>query len=372
MSHKSTPPRKFLYPLISFVLSLTLSHAVVSAEAVEPKIGSVCKKAGLKAQTATKVSMICTKSGKKLIWKKVSVRPIPSPTPTASPSPTPTASPSPTPTASPSPTPSPTTVKTNISAECIELFIRGGKSRESSSAEFAPADLNLYALCTADSGVKAVITSLPFKTTEMLNMTKFRSCSGHDFAEGSADGQAMSNDSSFEKFSSMKHYLSPRKQNAGDKTSVYIPFDGVITRISSEDKFPGGGGFQVDIVSQSNASITLTFMHIFDISVKVGDLVRAGDQFATHEVLAANVGHSSYDIVISIADMNAMMAKARRLGSFINYLNQATAAQLAGVGITPENSIWSSQYRQSNPCIMTGNQGFFQGPESSLDRVSFN
>ena len=364
MSHKSTPPRKFLYPLISFVLSLTLSHAVVSAEAVEPKIGSVCKKAGLKAQTATKVSMICTKSGKKLIWKKVSVRPIPSPTPTASPSPTPTAS--------PSPTPSPTTVKTNISAECIELFIRGGKSRESSSAEFAPADLNLYALCTADSGVKAVITSLPFKTTEMLNMTKFRSCSGHDFAEGSADGQAMSNDSSFEKFSSMKHYLSPRKQNAGDKTSVYIPFDGVITRISSEDKFPGGGGFQVDIVSQSNASITLTFMHIFDISVKVGDLVRAGDQFATHEVLAANVGHSSYDIVISIADMNAMMAKARRLGSFINYLNQATAAQLAGVGITPENSIWSSQYRQSNPCIMTGNQGFFQGPESSLDRVSFN
>ena len=357
MSHKSTPQRKFLYLLMSFTLSLTLSHAVVSAEAVELKIGSVCKKAGLKAQTATKVSMICTKSGKKLIWKKVSVRPIPSPTPTAS----------------ASPTPSPTTVKTNISAECIELFIRAGKSRGSSSAEFAPSDLNLYVLCTADSGVKAVITSLPFKTTEMLNMTKYRSCSGHDFAEGSADGQAMSNDSSFEKFSSMKHYLSPRKQNAGDKTSVYIPFDGVITRISSEDKFPGGGGgFQVDIVSQSNSSITLTFMHIFDISVKLGDLVRAGDQFANHEVLSANVGHSSYDIVISIADMNAMMAKARRLGSFMNYLNQTTAAQLAGVGITPENSIWSSQYRQSNPCIMTGNQGFFQGPESSLDRVSFN
>ena len=71
------------------------------------KAGGSCKKAGQISSSAGK-KYVCTKSGKKLIWKVASPTAKPKPTPTPTPMPTP----SPTPSPSPSPTPSPTTTPT--------------------------------------------------------------------------------------------------------------------------------------------------------------------------------------------------------------------------------------------------------------------
>jgi hypothetical protein len=108
------------------IISLALMLGIVSvSEAVAPKEGSKCAKAGL-VSTYKNYKFTCVKKSGKLLWSKgvrvkvssptQSPAPILSPTPSSSPTqsatpvptPTPTPTPSPTPTPMPSPTPSPT------------------------------------------------------------------------------------------------------------------------------------------------------------------------------------------------------------------------------------------------------------------------
>lgn len=84
----------------AFVLSLFLFLTIfvptsISSAAQTLKVGGVCTKAGITTKVG-KLSLACVKSGKKLIWTKVStpsINPLPSPSPTASS----TLSPNPTP-----------------------------------------------------------------------------------------------------------------------------------------------------------------------------------------------------------------------------------------------------------------------------------
>ena len=104
--------------------------------------------------------------------------------------------------------------------------------------------------------------------------------------------------------------------------------------------------------------------------MKAGDAVTSGQKIAYHEIQGVNAGHSSYDIAMSKFDMAAMLAKATRRLSMMNYLSPTVASIFVNVGLTPENSIWSAGYRTTNPCLFTGNLGFFQGPENPADRVT--
>ncbi len=229
--------------------------------------------------------------------------------------------------------------------------------------------------CQKDTGTTEIITSAPFNPANIASITKFRSCAGHDFAEGSGDGQVTNKDPQYEKFSSMKHYVSPVKQNAGDATEVFAPFDGVITRIATESGKQSNGasyanpGNQIDLVPYANPSITFTFMHVYGTTFKAGDAVTAGQKVAYHEVQGTNVGHSSFDIAMGRSDIQAMMAHASRKLSMMNYLTQSVSTQFDKVGLTRENSVWSAAYRAANPCVLVGNLGFFQGPENPADRV---
>lgn len=83
------------------LLSLTLVFALIAPldATAAIKVGGSCKKAGQISNFAGK-KYICTKSGKKLLWKIGSAatksRPVITPTPTPTPTPSPTPSPSPT------------------------------------------------------------------------------------------------------------------------------------------------------------------------------------------------------------------------------------------------------------------------------------
>ena len=138
--------RRFVF---AFAIFVSLLVPISNAEAVAPKPGSKCSKAG-NTQVSKGLRFTCVKKNKKLVWnsgvkiKKVtpapsistkpsptpnptvvpspiptataspsmspSLTPTPSPVPTATPTPSPTvtASPTPTPTIAPSPTPTPT------------------------------------------------------------------------------------------------------------------------------------------------------------------------------------------------------------------------------------------------------------------------
>lgn len=76
--------------LVSAVAALSLMVAGSPALAAAAKAGGTCTKAGATAKSGS-TTLVCTKSGKKLIWVKKAVA-APAPTPTPTPTQTPTAS----------------------------------------------------------------------------------------------------------------------------------------------------------------------------------------------------------------------------------------------------------------------------------------
>lgn len=367
------------YPLVAaIIVALVVQMTGVSAAAVG-KPGDRCKTAGSKASSKIGQSLVCSKNGKKLAWKVSAVsRKIPTAvTPSASPSPSASTSQTAAPVASTTPSPTASVISGPMTADCIALLVKIGLSMDSGGGGQMPTAGGMDAIgnCRKDTGITEVITSSPFNPSEIASITKFRSCAGHDFAEGSADGQILSADPQYEKFSSMKHYIHLVKQNAGDTTEVFAPFDGVVIKVGADSgaqpsaKTYANPGRDIDFVPYANPAITFTYAHVYGISLKPGDTVTSGQKVAYHEIQSINVGHSSFDIAMSKFGMAAMRAMATKRLSMMNYLSPSVADLLAKSGLVPENSIWSAAYRAANPCVFTGNLGFFQGPENPADRV---
>src|SRR5437868_5023633 len=67
------------------------------------------------------------------------------------------------------------------------------------------------------------VTAAPLDMTQMESISKFRSCSGHDYSGHNIAGEV-------ETGRSMKHYASPLHEFRGteDKVKVFAPFDGKI------------------------------------------------------------------------------------------------------------------------------------------------
>jgi len=364
----------FTVALIGTVLAVQMT---TTSAATIAKASQICSKVGRTGVTKTGQKLVCVKYGKKLLWKVAPVKAkLPSP-----PKVTPSATPSATATESPSPTPTPTATAIKvaglISADCVALILKFGASLGSQDSTVNVAsEMDKLNTCMKDTGVTEVITSSPFNPVDIGSITKFRSCAGHDFAEGSGDGQVTSKDPQYEKFSSMKHYITPLKQNANDRTDAFAPFDGFVSRVADESagqttgKTYANPGSQIQLISYANPAISFTYFHVYGLSVKAGDAVTSGQKIAYHEIQGVNAGRSSYDIAMSKFDMAAMLAKATRRLSMMNYLSPTVASIFVNVGLTPENSIWSAQYRTTNPCLFTGSLGFFQGPENPADRVT--
>lgn len=96
--------------IIVLLFAILLSISLPAVSATKPKVGAPCPSIG-KSQIIGSLKYICSKTGKKLLWKVTTVKLKPAPTPLASSSPSPVATPTPSPTqtstATPSPTPTP-------------------------------------------------------------------------------------------------------------------------------------------------------------------------------------------------------------------------------------------------------------------------
>ena len=305
--------------------------------------GAACARVGARTKTSTGAELVCTRVGKTKVWRRGT-------------------------------TGKGTTAV--LTQACVTTLVRFGSMTSAPATDSAMAALvSSLAKCQKDTGKTVFVTAPPFNLQDVASITKFRSCVGHDYSEGSVDGQVVSDNPSFEKFSSMKHYVTPLADAAGNRTSVFAPFDGVVTAVVPDTGKTSNGassanpGSQIHLVPYANPAYTFTFMHIYGISVKPGDRVKGGQKLGYHEVPPQFAGHDSFDIAMSKFDLAALQAHVMLQVSFMTVLSAQVGGTFASAGLTPATTIWPRAYRESHPC-QVGQGGFFVGAPNPDDTVT--
>ena len=114
------------------------------------------------------------------------------------------------------------------------------------------------------------ITANPLDLSAVTEVSKFRSCSGHDYSGRNVAGE-------IETERSMKHYVHTALDWSGSgQLKGFAPFDGIVVSIQPE-QFPMGQ--QMRIASTTAPGWTFIFFHA-DPLVAVGQRVKAGETVA--------------------------------------------------------------------------------------------
>src|SRR3989344_2952764 len=111
-----------------------------------------------------------------------------------------------------------------------------------------------------------LIVANPIDLSQILRISKFRSCVGHDYSGFNIDGEK-------ESLRSMKHYVEPIQSLIGsDKINIFAPFNGVIKEIHESPP-----GKQILISSEIDRSWNFIFFHVEPLSeIEEGTEVNAG------------------------------------------------------------------------------------------------
>ena len=195
------------------------------------------------------------------------------------------------------------------------------------------------------------IVANPLDLQHVTQLSKFRSCVGHDFSNGmQVPGHPLRPSiGAIESGRSMKHYVYIGVLSAD--TGVvkgYAPFDGTVS-IQSE-QFPMG----VQVIIQGDNGWRFRFFH-GDAIVKEGARVKAGDSVIAWPSIDAklNQGPSyNFDIALENLQGNIFESPLTRMAPNI-------AALWAAKGFTPESAILSKEYRDAKPCKVVDANGTF-------------
>ncbi len=188
------------------------------------------------------------------------------------------------------------------------------------------------------------ITAVPLDLTQIERISKYRSCAGHDRSGYSFAGV-------FESDRSMKHYVYPVKKFQGTTNAVklFAPFDGTVATINPEKDNVGGrpkGGHGIGFSTPVDPNVIFQFGHIYFVKdFVVGDSVKAGEL-----VGYAALGNVGNDFDLDLLGTRLPTSGAEVLGSIFEHLSPAVEAAFAKVGITPDTTSWSAEYRDAHPC----------------------
>lgn len=119
---------------VFLIAAVSLSSTQLSSAAT-PKSGGSCTKLGKKVNSSGQ-TLVCVKSGKKLVWRKVATKPALKPSATPQPTPSSTATPSPSPSSTSTPSPSPSTTVTNTSFTPWSTDITEKELNDAAQTEF--------------------------------------------------------------------------------------------------------------------------------------------------------------------------------------------------------------------------------------------
>jgi len=184
------------------------------------------------------------------------------------------------------------------------------------------------------------LTAAPFDLSLVQELSRFRSCTGHDFSGYDIEGE-------LESARSMKHYVTfSLPWTPAGSAKLYAPFDGTVVIVGTGGK-PGSA---VYIESDAGKPWQFFFAHV-DPLVRVGDRVRAGDPVAA--VPPADALDIAYRLRPSVAfdtGLHSVKNGGPAYESYFLHMTKAVLQQFAARGFTPDKLIVPKATRDAAPC----------------------
>lgn len=223
-----------------------------------------------------------------------------------------------------------------------------------SGPAIGPADNNQNNSTTKDKNENEIgwpsldakyITAMPVDSTQIQSISKYRSCAGHDFSGYSFEQTSETN-------RSMKHYVYPVPvfQGTIDKVKMFAPFDGTVSKIDAESDQIGKSGKRpktgngIAFTTPVDKNVGFEFSHIYFVEdFKVNDKVKAGELIGY-----AALGDKGNDFDIILTGIESKQQPI--FGSVFDHMTDEVLAEFAKYGITPENTKFTKEYRDANPC----------------------
>ena len=194
------------------------------------------------------------------------------------------------------------------------------------------------------------IVASPVNLSQISQMSKFRSCVGHDYSGYDVNGSLETN-------RSMKHYFTPTAAYAftTGKIEEFAPFNGTITSITAEHTPIGHQVWIADATSGATIAgyptpgiWTMVFFHMDLLSgLQVGSVVKAGQLIG----YANQANHEyTFDMVLSKFSFTSG-GFSQVLDSMFNHMDPQVLAYFAKYGVNQSNIIIPKAYRDANPCV---------------------
>ncbi len=221
----------------------------------------------------------------------------------------------------------------------LVVLVSGSCSGERSSV--APSTMSSVTPPIATSGgAGAWLTAAPFDLTLVTEMSRFRSCTGHDFSGFNMKGEA-------ETARSMKHYVRlSLAWTSARVMNVYSPFDGTVKIVRTG----GPPGQAIDIESDAGKPWMFFFAHVTPL-VSIGARVKAGDLVATvppADFMA--LGPNLPPTVAFDTGLESVINGGPAYESFFLHMTDAVLTQFAARGFTPDKLIVPKETRDAALC----------------------
>ncbi len=203
------------------------------------------------------------------------------------------------------------------------------------------------------NSTQSFIVAVPVNLSQISQVSKFRSCEGHDYSGYDGNGSLETN-------RSMKHYFTPKSQYAGSTSQIqeFAPFNGTVSSIVTEHTPVGKQVWIAD--TNTNATIffgsqsypnpgiwNVVFFHLNPINgLAVGSKVTAGELIGYANQSAPL---QSFDIALEEYKMSNGNGQ-QILDSIFNRMDSYVLAQFAKYGLNQSDMIISKAYRDANPC----------------------
>lgn len=182
-------------------------------------------------------------------------------------------------------------------------------------------------------GREAFITSNPLNLSQILQISKFRSCAGHDYSGVNAQGEK-------ETLRSMKHYIDSPQDVLGSEKAVpvFSPFDGKVTEIQESQ------GESVYISAHAAPTWQFIFFHVnLEPGIEVGTQLQSGQL-----VGYALANRPNFDMALKRFSWTGQVFESPFL-----HMQEDIVEEYAAHGITLENIIIQKEFRDANPCPVT-------------------
>ncbi|HUW77322.1 MAG TPA: hypothetical protein VMV52_01065 [Candidatus Nanopelagicaceae bacterium] len=325
--------------MLLFLLANTVTATGASAKAkpaatkVRPVLGGHCVRTGTTVKNSG-ILLRCTRHGHILVWMRVPKKPSAPKSGTRS-------QPNPVVTTSPSP----------------------------------------VATTSTNPDVSSFITAVPIDLAQVLSISRFRSCSGHDYSSADTDGNPETN-------RSMKHYINPIDSLIGttDVIKVFAPFDGQISAFVADNAANTPVGEGIWLTPSSSPAWTLMFFHITPVG-NVGDYVKAGQLIGYANLSRTSV--RGFDIALeewvhniarpAVGDNLATLEQVHQqygdylqllhrgqLDSIFNHMTSDVLGSFATRGMTLQAAIVSEAARDASPCPQPVNGHYPENPDDNV------